>query len=86
MEKIRDKFHSANGKRLILVVDDEAINREILGAFLEEDDEVLYAEDGGQALEKVRENAELLSMVLLDLMMPVLPGMEVLRQMKVSSS
>lgn len=34
------------GKRRILVVDDEEINREMLGMILCGDYEVLYAEDG----------------------------------------
>ena len=39
------------GKRRILVVDDEEINREMLGMILSGDYEVLYAEDGEKALE-----------------------------------
>ena len=31
MLKSHEKFHSANGKRLILVADDELINRELPG-------------------------------------------------------
>lgn len=31
------KFHSANGKRLVLIVDDEEINRELLKLVLQED-------------------------------------------------
>ena len=46
MLKNHEKFHSANGKRTILVADDEQINRAILGAILENDFEVLYAENG----------------------------------------
>ena len=29
------KFHSSNGKRRILIADDEMLNRELLGAMLE---------------------------------------------------
>jgi len=31
------KFHSSHGKRTILIVEDEAINRELLGMLLEDD-------------------------------------------------
>ena len=82
MLKSHEKFHSANGKRLILIVDDEAINRELMGLILEKDYELLYAADGQEALDKIRRNRELLSLVLLDLMMPVMPGKEVLRAIK----
>ena len=46
MFKSHEKFHSANGKRQILIADDELINRELLGHILEEDYELLYAGDG----------------------------------------
>lgn len=82
MLKSHEKFHSRNGKRQILVVDDEFINREMMGAVLENDYEVIFAENGQQAMEFIRENADTLSLVLLDLMMPVMSGKEVLRQIK----
>lgn len=82
MLKSQDRYHSITGKRRILVVDDEAINREILGMILSDDYEVLYAEDGEKALQICGEYKESLSLVLLDLMIPVIPGMEVLRRMK----
>ena len=82
MLKSHEKFHSANGKRLILVADDEMINRELLRAVLESDYEILFAEDGRRTLDLVRENKDDVSLVLLDLMMPLLPGQEVLRRMK----
>ncbi len=46
---------------------------------LEEDYELLYAGDGQQALGIIREEGEKLSLVLLDLMMPVLSGLELLK-------
>ncbi|MBQ9707802.1 MAG: EAL domain-containing protein [Firmicutes bacterium] len=76
------KFHSANGKRLILIVDDEEINREILGAILEDKYEILYAETGEEALELIKENRDNLSLVLLELILPGIHGFDVLREMK----
>ena len=78
------KFHSVDGRRRVLVVEDEEINREILGAILEESYEVVFATDGDEALERVEENKGLLSVILLDLIMPRMPGQEVLRQLKAS--
>ncbi|MBR0405340.1 MAG: EAL domain-containing protein [Eggerthellaceae bacterium] len=80
MLKSHEKFHSANGRRLILIADDEVINRELLGMMLEDEYEILYAEDGLEALQAIRDNADTLSLVLLDLMMPKMKGQEVLRQ------
>ena len=75
-------FSSTGGKRQILVVDDEQINREILGFMLQDEYDVLYAADGEEALEMIRSHVHTLSLVLLDLMMPKLDGfhlMDILR-------
>ena len=82
MFKSHVKFHSVNGKRQLLIVDDEEINRDILGLYLEEEYDLLYAENGKQALEMIRQYGTTLSLVLLDLMMPVLPGLELLKILK----
>ena len=79
--KSHEKFHSTNGKRRVLVVDDEFINREMMRAFLQDDYEVILAEDGGQALEILRSEHDTLSLVMLDLMMPVLSGQDLLAAM-----
>ena len=73
------KLHSFREKRLVLVVDDEMINREMLGMILSDQYEVLYAENGVKALEVIRENAEDLSLILLDVMMPEMDGFELLQ-------
>ena len=78
----RAKFHSADGRRLVLVVEDEAVNRAILGMILEKDYEVLFAENGEEALSVIDGKKGLLSLVILDLIMPVMPGFEVLRRIK----
>ncbi|MBR2528731.1 MAG: hypothetical protein IKE58_09725 [Blautia sp.] len=55
MQDNQAKFHSVGGKRLILVVEDEAINRAILGMILEKDYEIIFAENGEEALGVVEE-------------------------------
>ena len=82
MLKSHEKFHSTNGKRLILVADDEQINRELLGMVLEAEYEVVFAADGVETMEQVRKYKDDLSLVLLDLMMPRKSGMEVLQEMR----
>ena len=64
--------------RHVLIVDDQEVNRDVLGVILEDKYDVLYAENGREALEMMREHIDELSLVLLDLMMPVMSGFEVL--------
>lgn len=82
MLKSHEKFHSSGGKRLLLVADDEVINRELLGSILEDEYEIIYAEDGQQTADQIREHKDQLSLVLLDIRMPVKSGIEVLSEMK----
>ena len=69
-------------RRKLLIVEDEQINQMILGQMIGEDYEVLYASDGLEALEEVRLHTEDLAIVLLDLQLPQMSGMEVLKIMK----
>ena len=69
-------------KRLVLVVEDQEINRDVLGAILEDEYDVIYAENGAEALEQIQAHVDDLSIVLLDLMMPVLDGFEVMRRVR----
>ena len=69
-------------KRHILIVDDELINREILGNLLQTQYIVHFAENGQQALEMLWENAHIYSLLLLDLLMPVMDGFQLLEIMK----
>ena len=71
-----------NLKRDILIVEDERINQMILGNILSESYNVLYASDGSEALEQVKTHKDDLAIVLLDLQMPQMSGMEVLKVMK----
>ncbi|MBQ9009136.1 MAG: EAL domain-containing protein [Clostridia bacterium] len=68
--------------QMILVVDDQEINRDLLGDILEGKYALLYAENGKEALDLMREHRGELSLVLLDLMMPVMSGMEVLEKVR----
>ncbi len=72
----------SSDKRQILVVDDELINRELLGMILSEDYALLFASNGEEAIRLIREHAETLSLILLDLIMPVMSGMVVLKMLK----
>ena len=73
------KANSIQRPQRVLVVDDQEINRDVLSTILEDDYELLFAENGVQALEIIRERKNDLSIILLDLMMPVMSGIEVLQ-------
>ncbi|MBQ6603366.1 MAG: EAL domain-containing protein [Eubacterium sp.] len=76
------KFHSYGGKRRILVVEDEAINREMLNFLLQDTYDVVFAETGGKAQTILEEQYETLSLVLLDLNLPDMKGTDILRGIK----
>lgn len=75
-------LYAEDRKRLVLIVEDEYINRELLKAYLENDYELLFAETGAEALETIHARSETLSLVLLDLNLPDLNGLEILRRIK----
>ena len=52
-------------KRSVLIVDDEEINRMILGNILEENYEIFYAENGAQALEMLTERRVRFSLMVI---------------------
>ena len=68
-------------KPAILLVDDAMMNRMMLTSILGDDYRILEAENGKQCLELLREKAGQISLVLLDINMPVMDGFEVLRTM-----
>ena len=73
MENIRQKEAV---RRRVLIVDDEFINREILGNMLSSTYAVEYAENAKIALDKLIDPDVTYSLILLDLMMPVMGGIE----------
>lgn len=75
-------FLEANRKRKVLAVDDEIINLEIINEILSHNYEVDFAYNGKEALELLSDPDADYSLVMLDLMMPVMDGFEVIRRMK----
>lgn len=64
----------------MLIVDDAEVNREILKLLFHSDYAILEAEDGEEALAVLERCRGSVDIVLLDLMMPRLSGMELLRK------
>ncbi|MCR5664343.1 MAG: EAL domain-containing protein [Oscillospiraceae bacterium] len=80
--QLQQAFRPSAKKRRILVVEDEFINQSILSLYLEEEYEVVLASTGQEALDAVHSQPDALSLILLDLNLPDLHGLEVLRQVK----
>lgn len=66
-------------RKRIVIVEDEQANREMLGRVLEQQYEILYAATGEEGLDQIRGEASSLSLVLLDLNLPDMYGMEIIR-------
>ncbi len=73
-------------KELVLIVDDSALNREILSSILKNEYEIIEAEKGMQAIEQIDKYGSAISVVLLDLVMPGMSGFDVLDQMELHGS
>ena len=72
-------------KRVVLVVEDNDLNRDLLCLILEDDFEVLQAENGLVGLNQLEEHYRDLALILLDVYMPVCDGFEFLRRKNADS-
>ena len=68
-------------KQQVLIVDDAILNRELLSEMLGNDFRILEASNGAECIEKLKEYGTGISIVLLDMVMPVMDGYEVLDYM-----
>ena len=75
------KEEQTQRKQQILIVDDSDINREILSAMLCGEYRILEAVNGSECLEILQQQGTGISLVLLDIVMPVMDGFEVLSHM-----
>lgn len=70
-----------NMKKKILITDDSEINRSILADMLKNEFEILEACNGIEAISILKNQGEQISLVLLDIVMPEMDGLEVLAVM-----
>ena len=68
-------------RQKILIADDSAMNRDLLATILEDEYDIVQAEDGVKAVDYLQKHAEEIALVLLDLVMPQMDGFEVLAYM-----
>lgn len=71
-----------NKKNTIMIVDDKDINRDFLVELLIDDYEILEASNGIEAMEFLDKEANRISAIILDIVMPEMDGYEVLGAMK----
>ncbi len=69
-------------KRRVLIVDDEMINRELLSTMLSQNYEIATASNGREAMDALAQPDADFSLILLDLLMPVMDGFEVIERCK----
>ncbi|MEZ3487729.1 MAG: diguanylate cyclase [Lachnospiraceae bacterium] len=68
-------------KKKILIVDDSEINRSLLSDMLSDEYDILEAEHGMEAAAILHDREQEISLMLLDIMMPVMDGFETLEVM-----
>lgn len=67
-------------KKAILIVEDIALNRDLLAQLLEDEHRLLFADDGIAALERAA--ADTPDLILMDLSLPRMDGWEATRRLK----
>lgn len=72
---------SIKEKHTILVVDDFDLNRTILSEILADSFNIIEAKNGAEALLILKEKTTEISLILLDIVMPILDGFDVLSEM-----
>ena len=82
MSEMQPTFRPAAEQKRILLIEDEMINQEILKMYLADTYDVAVAGTGKDALEIIRAQCERISLILLDLNLPDIHGLDILRQVK----
>lgn len=80
----QDKENSYNSvqSNTILIIDDDKINRKVLRKIFSDNYSVVEAENGHAGLAEILHNRSIFCAVLLDVVMPEMDGVEVLRHLK----
>ena len=66
----------------VLIIDDAQFNREMLAEMLEDEYTILFAEDGQKGIEMLEAYKDEICVIMLDLVMPVMNGYDVMEIMK----
>ncbi len=82
MDSIMEERSIINVRRCILIVEEEMIGRETLGNALRDTYEILYARDGIEALEQLSEHADKFALIMTELVLPRMNGVELIGRIK----
>lgn len=80
-QDLEDELSQKQEKQKILLVDDSRMNRHLLMNILSDSYEIIEATDGKQALDILDKKKGEIALMLLDIVMPVMDGFEVLSRM-----
>lgn len=83
---IRNEGLSMNEKNGILIIDDDNVDRELVCRILRDNYEVYSATDGREGLKVLRRFLNRISVILLDIQMPVMNGFEFMKMVKSDES
>lgn len=79
---ISRKNSKRHSDKVMLIVDDIEVNRAVLEGIFYEEYEIVEKENGQEALEYLQQNYQKVGVILLDLLMPVMDGFQLLAKMK----
>lgn len=63
-------------KKVILVAEDQPDNFTLVQAYISKIYDIIHAENGAEAIEEVRRNANSIDAILMDIKMPLIDGIE----------
>lgn len=78
----QDEGKEKSNRPIILIVDDSELNRDILREILHEEYQILEVASGEECLARLEEKGLGISLILLDIVMPGMNGLEVLSEME----
>lgn len=76
----RGAFKKSGEKKTILIADDSTVSRTIMKSILFDEYKLLEAENGKQALDILAEHKDEISLILLDMVMPIIDGKAFLKR------
>lgn len=82
MKQYNIDYQSKAASKTILIIDDDQINRKILGKIFSDTYEIREAENGNMGMAQILSNRGRFCAILLDVIMPEMDGIEVLRHLK----
>lgn len=82
MGQMHNSLITSTAADSILIVDDDPVNRKILGKLFSEFYAIIEAGDGLAGMEQILDKNNRICAILLDVMMPGINGIEVVRRLK----